>query len=95
MSVTQTVHMSSPGVNQLTHSFIPLRMPASSRPESNNFLSDQTKPHVTSGRNENIFREDVCKIRLLQDIRDWQSIRIWSVPVKGEEGSELSTINSS
>lgn len=50
-------------------SLIPLRTPASSRPESN-FLSDQTKPHATSGKNENIFREDHCNIRLLQDIRD-------------------------
>lgn len=76
------------------HSFIPLRTLASSRSESN-FLSDQTKPHVTSGKNENIFQEDSCKIRLLQDTRDWKSIRIWSVSVKGEEGSELSTINYS
>lgn len=63
-------------INSFIHSFIPLRTPASSRPERNNFLSDQTKPHVTSGRKENIFREDFCKIRLLRDIRDWQSIRL-------------------
>lgn len=91
MSVTQTVHMSSPGVNQLTRSFIPLRTPVSSRAESN-FLYDQTKTHVTSGRNENIFQEDSCRIRLLQDRRDWKSIRIWSAPVKDEEGSKLRTI---